>query len=450
MLDNLKLGYGGTKTEMERLLADAQKLTGVKYDISNLSDVYSAIHAIQVEMGIYGTTATEASTTIQGSFAATKAAWQNLLTGFADESADIGVLIGNLIESGFTALNNVIPLIPVIVSQIAEGLVQAFPVLLETVKNLFGQIWDYIAVELLGTQADFESTFTKIQELFTFLWTVLQGTWETLGQPIWDLIQECIAIVSGIFAEKMPEIQGFVQQCFSDIQTFWEKHLKPCFNAIGNFIQTVLAPVFEFVFKAKIQAAVETAFGFIKSIWENTLKPVFTGITDFLTGVFTGNWEQAWKGVASVLKGIINGIITGIETMINGAINALNGLISGINNLIAKAGSKLGLTLSIPMIPTISLPKLEEGGVLERGQVGLLEGTGAEAVVPLDQNRKWISAVAQEMDMAMGGSNADIRELKEAFTDFVAVLPDMMMEAFTSMKFDVNNREFARLVKAVN
>lgn len=75
MLDNLKLGYGGTKTEMERLLADAQKLTGVKYGINNLNDVYQAIHVIQEEMGITGTTAKEASETLEGSMAAAKAAW---------------------------------------------------------------------------------------------------------------------------------------------------------------------------------------------------------------------------------------------------------------------------------------------------------------------------------------------------------------------------------------
>ena len=86
MLDNLKLGYGGTKEEMKRLLEDAEKLTGVKYDMDNLSDVYAAIHAIQTELGITGTTAKEASTTISGSLNMTKAAWSNLLTGIADSN----------------------------------------------------------------------------------------------------------------------------------------------------------------------------------------------------------------------------------------------------------------------------------------------------------------------------------------------------------------------------
>ena len=90
MLDNLKLGYGGTKTEMERLLADAEKLTGVKYDINNLNDVYQAIHAVQEEMGITGTTAKEAASTLEGSMASAKAAWDNFMNGSgdADQLAD--------------------------------------------------------------------------------------------------------------------------------------------------------------------------------------------------------------------------------------------------------------------------------------------------------------------------------------------------------------------------
>ena len=110
MLDNLKLGYGGTKQEMERLLADAEKLSGVHYDISNLNDVYEAIHVVQGELGITGTTAEEASTTIQGSAAAMKAAWQNMLTGIADENADFDGLINNLVESVATFGENILPL----------------------------------------------------------------------------------------------------------------------------------------------------------------------------------------------------------------------------------------------------------------------------------------------------------------------------------------------------
>lgn len=111
MLDNLKLGYGGTKTEMQRLLADAQKLTGVKYDINNLSDVYQAIHAIQENLDITGTTAKEAATTFSGSFASMKAAAQNVLGKLA-LGEDIMPSLHQLFETVKTFLvGNLIPMV---------------------------------------------------------------------------------------------------------------------------------------------------------------------------------------------------------------------------------------------------------------------------------------------------------------------------------------------------
>ena len=95
-------------------MKDAQALTGVKYDINNLADVYSAIHAIQEELGITGTTAKEASSTIQGSFASMKSAWQNLLTGMADENQNFDVLLENFINSIGTVMQNLLPRISVV------------------------------------------------------------------------------------------------------------------------------------------------------------------------------------------------------------------------------------------------------------------------------------------------------------------------------------------------
>ena len=114
MLDNLKLGYGGTKTEMERLLADAQELTGVKYDINNLNDVYQAIHVIQEEMGITDTTAKEASETLEGSMAAAKAAWDNFMNGSGD--AD------QLADAFATAADNIVKNLAEIIPRFAETL----------------------------------------------------------------------------------------------------------------------------------------------------------------------------------------------------------------------------------------------------------------------------------------------------------------------------------------
>lgn len=122
MLDNLKLGYGGTKKEMERLLADAQKISGVKYNVESFSDIVDAIHVIQTEMDITGTTAKEASTTIQGSVNAAKSAWTNWVTGLADDSQDFGQLTENLVNSVATAGENIIPRIEETLPNVVNGL----------------------------------------------------------------------------------------------------------------------------------------------------------------------------------------------------------------------------------------------------------------------------------------------------------------------------------------
>lgn len=150
MLDNLKLGYGGTKTEMERLLKDAQKLTGVKYDISNLSDVYNAIHVIQVELGIAGTTAKEAEKTITGSANMTKAAWNNVLTALAG-GGDLDKAIDNLVYSLSRYFDNMLPVVerslegigvliervaPKLVETVAASLIRALPGLVNAVYQM--------------------------------------------------------------------------------------------------------------------------------------------------------------------------------------------------------------------------------------------------------------------------------------------------------------------------
>lgn len=124
MLDNLKLGYGGTKQEMERLLADAEKFSGVKYDISSYADIVDAIHVVQTEMGITGTTAKEASTTIDGSANAVKSAWSNLITGMSNENLDLDKLVQNVVDSVGTYADNLLPRLQTMLPRFAEGMTQ--------------------------------------------------------------------------------------------------------------------------------------------------------------------------------------------------------------------------------------------------------------------------------------------------------------------------------------
>lgn len=124
MLDNLKLGYGGTKEEMQRLLTDAEKISGIKYDISSYADIVDAIHVVQTEMGITGTTAKEAATTIDGSANSMKSAWSNLITGMSNENLDLDKLVQNVIDSVNTFADNLIPRLQIMLPRFVQGLTQ--------------------------------------------------------------------------------------------------------------------------------------------------------------------------------------------------------------------------------------------------------------------------------------------------------------------------------------
>ena len=124
MLDNLKLGYGGTKEEMQRLLTDAEKISGIKYDISSYADIVDAIHVVQTEMGITGTTAKEAATTIDGSVNSMKSAWSNLITGMSNENLDLDKLVQNVIDSVNTFADNLVPRLQIMLPRFVQGLTQ--------------------------------------------------------------------------------------------------------------------------------------------------------------------------------------------------------------------------------------------------------------------------------------------------------------------------------------
>lgn len=140
MLDNLKLGYGGTKEEMERLLADAEKLTGIKYDISSLSDVYEAIHVIQTELGITGTTAKEAATTISGSIGMMKSAWTNLVTAMASDELPLDEFIDAFVDSVGIVADNVLPRVEIVLGGIADLISTLAPKIAAKVPELVGAV----------------------------------------------------------------------------------------------------------------------------------------------------------------------------------------------------------------------------------------------------------------------------------------------------------------------
>lgn len=204
MLDNLKLGYGGTKSEMQRLLSDAQKITGIKYDINNLNDVYQAIHVIQGKLDITGTTAKEASTTIQGSVASMKSAWQNMLTGIADDNADFEGLVNNLVDSVSIAAENIMPRVKIII----DGIVALLPQLTESIIEHLPEIMN-AGSEIITQLIDSITTFAPDvgYSAFYIIDSLLSGIMNnlpTLVQAGIDLLTELINGISQTLPDLIP------------------------------------------------------------------------------------------------------------------------------------------------------------------------------------------------------------------------------------------------------
>lgn len=210
MLDNLKLGYGGTKEEMERLLARAEKISGIHYDISSFADITDAIHVIQKDLGITGTTAIEAKKTIEGSINMTKAAWENLVTGLGDKNADLDELIGNFVDSAETMLTNLMPVVEKSIAGIGDLIADLAPIIADKLPGIISEVLP----NLLKAASDL------VQGLITGIISALPALIPVAVQVLMELVdciienlpliveaatQIIIALVLGI-AEALPEL----------------------------------------------------------------------------------------------------------------------------------------------------------------------------------------------------------------------------------------------------
>lgn len=316
MLDNLKLGYGGTKTEMERLLADATKLTGVKYDINNLSDVYQAIHAIQGKLDITGTTAKEAASTFSGSFSAMKAAAQNVLGKLA-LGEDIMPSLKALAETTSTFLfKNFIPM----VGNILRGLPTVIgTVLKEGIAAIFG---DGIA----------KSITDKIYDIYTNV----SGVLNALSDIIFG---------SGDKADNKDFLKSYLgldEKTASSIVNIGE-NIRVTFENIGSTIGNIAGIVSNFVSDLlgiagskqgvnAIGSAFESVTGFIKSAsgaiknfttWLKSNETAMAVLKSTMAGLLAG--FLAFKTIATI-KTIISGFTAAISTA-KGAVLAFNAAI---------------------------------------------------------------------------------------------------------------------------
>lgn len=242
MLDNLKLGYGGTKEEMQRLLADAEKLSGVKYDLSSYADIVEAIHVIQTEMGITGTTAKEASTTIQGSVASMKAAWANLMVGMADDTQDFDLLLSNFIESIGTVADNLLPRIGVViegmgklVAGLAPEIASALPTLTnELLPNLVELGVQSISALVQGIQENGDSLAAGA---LSIVGTLAEGIAELLPMVADTAASLVVSLADGL-TESLPNI---IPVAIETISTLVENLTENANTIIDAGIQIILA-----------------------------------------------------------------------------------------------------------------------------------------------------------------------------------------------------------------
>lgn len=383
MLDNLKLGYGGTKEEMQRLLDDAEKISGIKYDISSFADVTQAIHVIQTELGITGTTALEASSTIQGSASAMKASWQNLLTGMADPTQNFEQLLQNFISSVGTFAGNLLPVIqtaaqgvlqmvqgllpqlatmvsqmlPMVVEgavgivngiiqiapQIVEAIVGLLPQLLTATTNLITQIATalpalmQVIVSALPTiiQSIVAALPTMIPALINGIiqaMVILMAALPQIIQPIIDNLPMIITSITGALIANLPIlIQGAIQLVVALVAAL-PQIIMALLEAMGDIAVQIGNALFK-ALPGPVQNAFKAAFDAIKAIWDK-VQPYFAII-----------WEGI-KAVFSVVGAVLGGFFSTAWAMIKAVWDTVTGYFSAIWDTIAGIFSVVASVLS--------------------------------------------------------------------------------------------------------
>ena len=342
MLDNLKLGYGGTKTEMERLLADAEKISGIKYDISSYADVVDAIHVIQTEMGITGTTAKEASSTIQGSISSMKSAWTNLLTGLSDPTQNLDQLIDNLVNSITAVGANLMPRITLVLDGVVKLVSELAPKLVAEIPKIVSQVLPSIlsgAIKIVDgiVQALPQLIGTLVSMLPTLLPMLIDGivnmivtlasSFADIIQPIIDNLPEIIISIVNALINNLPAlIQGCIKLVIGIV-----KALPQITMALIKAMPTIITSIVEGLFSAMpiLLDGFTTIFG---GAWD-VISGIFTPVIDFFGGLFS-NAVNVISEVFTPVLDVMGSIWDGIQVVFAPAIALFSGIFNGVVNAI--------------------------------------------------------------------------------------------------------------------
>ena len=307
MLDNLKLGYGGTKEEMQRLLKDAEKLSGIEYDISSYADIVDAIHVVQTEMGITGTTAKEASETISGSLASAKSAWSNLVTGIADDDADFNTLMDNFVGSVTTAADNIAPRIGIALNGVAELIKEIVPVAMQYIPQIITEFLPTIADAAVGIVTSIGTAiFENIDQILEF------------GQQMLDSLLEGITSNAG-------NISGPVTEIITKFGTFILENLPEIIMAGINILLSLVQGIVESIPElatAATKAIIELATYLISA--ENLEKIISLG-ADLINALSEGIGNVI-DTLSSVGSDVVESIKSGISDAWDGLVSWFNGI----------------------------------------------------------------------------------------------------------------------------
>lgn len=316
MLDNLKLGYGGTKSEMERLLKKAGEISKVKYDINSLNDVYQAIHVIQNEMGMTGTTTEEMSTTLEGAFKGLKSNWGNLVTSFAKGNADFSQIGNNLIDSLTTTGKLLIPVISRLFDNVAKALPQLVQSLVQTVLPMIG---------------------TGITTITTSITQNLPVIMQSLSSLLGGVLQ--------LLSTSGPQIVDVIVQGFTGLVTIILENL-PMFIEVGVNLITALLDGLSATLPELIPTLVDGLLNAVMSLLDNLDKLIDAGIKMVLSLV---------DGLINAMPKIIDKMPEIIDKLIIALVDNLPKLIEGGITLVVKLA--VGMIKAIPQL-ILAIPKI--------------------------------------------------------------------------------------------
>lgn len=337
MLDSLKLGYGGTKSELERLLSDAEQIAASQgmvrdFSVDSYADVVEAIHLVQDEMGITGTTAAEASTTISGSVNSAKAAWENWLAGLGNEDADMGALTDQLVQSVITAGENIVPRVGQIMSTLVQTVVQYAPQLGQEVVNGLSQI-------------DFTQVGQTASDLILML---VNGIVTNLPMLAQAALQIVMALGQGLVTNG-PQILMQLGQLMLQLAQYIIANVPNILNAAMQFFGMVLQGIVTYgpQILATLVSLLGQLIGQVIAWAGQMLANAVSAAANFLGGLMGGLASLPGQ-IVSFLGGIISNVASWVGQMASNASNAASrfagNLISGLQSIpgrVVSIGSQI-------------------------------------------------------------------------------------------------------------